>query len=124
MESGIVSCRDRSKEPVGEVATEDRPDLGDFARFAQPVEARGERLLQCQRDRLCAFAIPALQEQAGHFLDEQRHAASPLAYALDNVFGKRVTRGELTDHVINLSAFKRSERKGAMMRAHAPRRTK
>ena len=65
-----------------------------------------------------------LQEEAGHLLDEQRHAACPLAHALDEVLRERVTRRKLTDHLMDLSALERSKRNGAVMRAHAPRRTK
>ena len=42
-----VSDRGHSaKQRVGELAPEHRADLRDLARRAQPVEARGERLLQ------------------------------------------------------------------------------
>ena len=35
-----------------------------------------------------------------------------------------MTRRKLTDHLMDLSALERSKRNGAVMRAHAPRRTK
>ena len=43
-----------AEQRVGEIPPQDRADLRDFARFAKPVEPRGERLLQGRRDGLSA----------------------------------------------------------------------
>ena len=41
-----------AQQGIGEIASQDRADLRDFARFAEPVEPRRERLLKRRRDRL------------------------------------------------------------------------
>ena len=105
-----------------ESASEHRADLRDLPRGAEPVEPRGERLLQGRRDRLRAALDAALQEQARHLLDEQRHAAGALVHPLDDVLGQRMTRGEFADHPCDLRAIERRERDHAMVRAHAPGR--
>jgi hypothetical protein len=46
---------------MSEITTQYGGDLRDVARFAQPVEPGGERLLQGQRDCLCPAPLPALQ---------------------------------------------------------------
>ena len=105
-----------------ESAAQHRADLRDLPRCAEPVEPRGERLLQGRRDRLRAALHAALQEQARHLLDEQRHAAGALVHPLDDVLGQRMTRREFADHARDLRAIERRERDHAMVRAHAPTR--
>ena len=70
---------------IGEFAPEHRADLRDLSRVAEPVEPRGERLLQRRRDR-CAPPSPALQQEPRHLLDEQRHAAGALGDASTLLF--------------------------------------
>ena len=41
----------------------------DFARFAEPVEPRGERLPQGRRDRLSAALHVALEQESRHLLE-------------------------------------------------------
>ena len=69
---------DVAQNHIGEAPTQHRPDLRDFARRSQAVEARGERLPQARRDRLRAALFAALEKQARDLLDEQRHAARAL----------------------------------------------
>ena len=52
-------------------------DLGDFARFAERVEPRRQRLPKRRRNRLQAARLAALEQKARDLLDEQRHAAYP-----------------------------------------------
>ena len=105
-----------------EAAPEHRADLRDLPRGAEPVEPRGERLLQGRRDRLRAALDAALQEEARHLLDEQRHAAGALIDALDDIPRQRVAGRDFADHPCDLRAIERRERDHAMVRAHAPRR--
>jgi hypothetical protein len=71
---------------VGEFAADRGADLGDLLDRRQPVETRGQRILQCRRNgerRQRPVDAPALRsgdEQAalehrlGQFLDKERHA--------------------------------------------------
>ena len=109
-----------AQQPVRKIAAEHRPDLRHLPRLAEPVEARGERLLQGRRDGLNAASRAALEEQARHLLDEQRHAAGPLADAVDHVGGQGMARGDLAHHAPHLRAVERRERNDAVVRAQAP----
>ena len=111
-----------SQERVGEVAAEHRADLRDLPRLAKPVEARRERLLQGRRDGLHAASRAALEKQARHLLDEQRHAAGALADAVDHLGGQGMARGDLADHAPHLRAVERRKRNDAVVRAQAPGR--
>jgi hypothetical protein len=51
-----------SEQRIGKIAPEHRADLRDFARFAKPIEASGERLLKGRRDRLQPASLAAFQE--------------------------------------------------------------
>ena len=66
---------------------------------AEPVEPRGERLLQGRRDRLRAALFAALQQEARNLLDEQRDAAGALAHPFDDVPWQRMTGREFADHL-------------------------
>ena len=59
----FIQFRDIAQQRVDEVASKHRADLRDLARSAQPIEARGERLLKRGRDGLRS-GVAAL-EQAG-----------------------------------------------------------
>jgi hypothetical protein len=54
---------------------------------AEPIQARGERLLQRWWNGLNAALLASLQKQPCHLLDEQRHAAGSLAHPLNHVLG-------------------------------------
>ena len=75
------------QEGIGEIASQHRADLRDFARFAEPVEPCGERLLKRRRDCMQAAGFAALEQKPRDLLDEQRHAARAFTYALDNLRG-------------------------------------
>ena len=81
----LFDFRDVAQEQIGEVTSKHRADLRRLTRGPEPVEARGERVLQGQRDRLCAALFSALEKEPGHLLDEQGHAAGALAHPLDHV---------------------------------------
>ena len=110
------------QQPVGKIAPQHRADLRDFARFAEPVEPRGERLLQGRRDRLRAALRVALEQEPRHLLDEQRHAAGSLAHSIDHLVGERMPARDLADHAAHLRAVERRERNDAVVRAHGPGR--
>jgi hypothetical protein len=76
-----------AEQPVRKIAPQHSADLRDFARFAEPVEPRGERLSQGRRDRLGAALYLALEQESRNFLDEQRDAARSLAYSVDHLVG-------------------------------------
>src|ERR1700722_6903990 len=48
----LTQSGDVAQQPIRELAPEHCPDLSGLARFAQPVEPSGERLLQGRRNRL------------------------------------------------------------------------
>ena len=110
------------QQPVRKIAPQHRADLRDFARFAEPVEPRGERLLQGRRDRLGAALRVALEQESRHLLDEQRDAARSLAHSVDHLVGKRMPACDLADHPADLRAVERRERNDAVVRAHGPGR--
>ena len=110
------------EQRVREIAAQHCADLRDLARRAEPVEPRGERLLQGRRDRLRAALLAALQQEARNLLDEQRDAAGALAHPFDNVPRQRMTRGEFADHLRDLHAIERRRarsRCGASSRSRA-----
>ena len=51
LKGGVIDLADRAQQRIGEVSPQDGADLRDFARVAQPVETRRERLLKRRRDR-------------------------------------------------------------------------
>ena len=90
----ILDSRHVANERVGEPAADHRADLRYLARRAKPVQPRHQRLLQHRRNRLDAAAsLAALQQKPRHFLDEQRHAASPRGDVLHHVVRQRVAGG-------------------------------
>ena len=111
------------QQPVRKIAPQHRADLRDFARFAEPVEPRGERLLQGRRDRLRAALRVALEQESRHLLDEQRDAARSLAHSIDHLVGERMPACDLADHAAHLRAVERRERNDAVVRAHGPGRS-
>jgi hypothetical protein len=115
-QSRLVELGDVSQQRVGEIASQHRADLRDIASRAEAVQTGGERLLQGRRDGLNAL-IPALEKQAGHFLDEQRHAAGPLVYALNYLLGERMVGRDLTDHARDPGAIQRGESNQTVVRA-------
>ena len=72
-------------------------------------KARRERLLQCWRNGLNAAALAALEKQARHLLDEQRHAARALADPFDDVPWQGVMGREFRNHVRDLHAIERGQ---------------
>ena len=122
-ECAAVNDRGYSAEQrVGEISAQDGADLRDFARVAQPVEPRGERLLKRRRDRLQAAGLAALEQKPRDFLDEQRHPAGALAHALDHLLAQRMASGEFADHKRDVGAIEGAERDDAVVGAQAPGR--
>ena len=74
--------RDVAQKRIGEAPPQDRADLRDLARRSQPVEPRRQRLPERRRNRLRGPLLAALENEARHLLDEQRHAARAIADAL------------------------------------------
>ena len=110
------------EQRVRESAAQHGADLRGLTRGAEPIEPRGERLLQGRRDRLRAALFAALQQEARNLLDEQRNAAGALADPFDDVLWQRMTGREFTNHLRDLRAIERRQRDHAMVRPHAPRR--
>jgi hypothetical protein len=111
-----------AQQRVGEISPQDGADLRHFACFAEAVEPRCERLLKRQRDRVRA-TFAALEQKAGHLLDEQRHPAGALAHALNHLRAQRMASGEFSNHLSDVGAIEGAERNHAVVRAQAPRRT-
>ena len=122
LEGWVVDLADSAEQRVGEISPQDGADLRDFARFAEPVEPRRERLLKRRRDRLQAAGLAALEQKARDFLDEQRHPAGALAHALDHLSAQRMASGELADHKRDVGAIEGAKRDHAVVRAQAPGR--
>ena len=104
----LVEFGDVAQQRIGKLASKHRADLRDLARRPEPIEARSKRLLQGRRDGLNAALLAALEKQARHLLDEQRHAAGPLAHPLDHFLGQRMARRNLAHH----AARRRRDRAG------------
>ena len=62
-------------------------------------------MLQRQWNRLDAALLTALQQEPGHFLNEQRYAARAFGHAVDDLLRQRVARGEFADHMPHLMAI-------------------
>ena len=84
-ESVVVDLCDSSQQRVREAASKDRADLGDLARFAEPVEPGRERLLKRRRDRLQPARLAALEQKPRDLLDEQWHPTGALTHPLDHL---------------------------------------
>jgi hypothetical protein len=81
LESEVVDPAHGAQPRITEITAQHGAYLRDFARFAEPIEPRRERLLKRRRDRLQATGLAALEQQARNLLDEQRHPAGALADA-------------------------------------------
>ena len=101
----LIDFGDVAQQRVDEIASENRADLRDLARRPEPVEARGEGLLQGRRDGLNTALLAAFKKQARHLLNEQRHAAGPLVDPLDQLFGERMAGRDLADHARDAGAI-------------------
>ena len=69
----LVQLRDIAQQRIGEIASKHRADLRHLTRRPEPIEARGEGLLQGRRDGLNAALLAALQ-QAGASLPRRTAA--------------------------------------------------
>ena len=58
----LIDFGDVAQQRIGEIASKNRADLRHLTRRPEPIEARGERLLQGWRDGLNAALLAALQE--------------------------------------------------------------
>jgi hypothetical protein len=79
-------------------------------------------LLQSWRDGLNSALLPALEQQARHLFDKQRHAAGPFVDPLNQFLGQRVTGRDLADHARDAGKIQRGQRNQAVVRAQAPGR--
>src|SRR5580693_2930072 len=120
LEGGVVDPAHRAQQRVSEIMAQYGADLRDFARFAERVEPRRERLLKRRRDRLQAAGLAALEQKAGDLLDEQRHATGALVDPLNDVHGQRMMGREFTDHFRDLRAIERGQGDHAVVRPRAP----
>ena len=108
LEGGVVDPAHVAQQRISEIAAQHGADLRDFARFAEPVEPRRERMLKRRRDRLRAAGFAALQQKARNLLDEQRHPAGAIAHPLDHLLGQRMASGEFADHLRDIGAIERA----------------
>ena len=111
-----------TQQRIDEIAPENRANLCDLTRGAEPVEPRGERLLQGRRDGLYAALRATLHQQPSHFLNKQRHAACALVDPLDQLFGQCMAGRDFADHARDAGSIQRGQRNQAVMRTQAPRR--
>jgi hypothetical protein len=123
LEGGIVDSANSPQQRVGEISPQHGADLRDLARFAKPVEPRGERLLQGRRDRARTAFFAALEQKANDLLHEQRHTAGAFAHPIDHLFAQRMASGELANHLRNVGAIEGAERDDAVVGAQAPWRS-
>ena len=113
MQRRLIDFGDVAQQRVGEVASKHRADLRHLARRAEPIEARGKRLLQGRRDGLNTALLAALKKQARHLLNEQRHAARALVDPLDQLLGERMAGRDLADHARDAGAIQRGREKSS-----------
>jgi hypothetical protein len=100
----------------GELATDHRGDLSDFACAAEPIQTGHERVVQGRRDRqgrqrtgeLVAIARGDQQSRfehhLGQLLDEQRYAVGALGDLLEDVGRNSPAVADPRDHVDDLAA--------------------
>src|SRR6202041_447280 len=105
LEGGVVDPAHVPQQRISEITAQYGADLRDFARFAEPVEPRRERLLKRRRDRLRAARLAALEQKARDLLDEQRHATGALVDPLNDAPGQRMMGREFTNHFRDLRAI-------------------
>ena len=98
MQRRLIDFGDVAQQRIDEIASKNRADLRDLTRRPQPIEARSKGLLQGRRDGLNTALLAALQQQARHLLNEQRHAAGPLVDPLDQLLGECMAGRDLADH--------------------------
>ena len=122
LQRALVEAGHGLEQRIRESAAQHCADLRGLTRGAEPIEPRGERLLQGRRDRLRAALFAALQQEARNLLDEERDAAGALAHPFDDVPWQRMTGREFTNHLRDLHAIERRQRDHAMVRPHAPGR--
>ena len=85
LEAGVGDLRYAAQPCVREIVSENSADLGHLPRRPKPVEAGGEGLLQCRRDRVRPDVNAALQNEARDLLHEQGYAAGALAHRSHHV---------------------------------------
>src|SRR5262249_16721393 len=111
-----------ANERVGEAAPDYGIDLCNLTRRSEPVQPRGQGLLQRRWDCLTAALLTAPKWEACNLLDEQRYTTGALGYAFDHLLRQRVAGGKLLYHMPNLITVERHQRNHAVMRARAPGR--
>ena len=122
LQRAFVEAGHGLEQRIRESAAQHRADLRGLTRGAEPIEPRGERLLQGRRDRLRAALFAALQQEARNLLDEERDAAGALADPFDDVPWQRMTGREFTNHLRDLQRYRAEtarSRYGATSRSRA-----
>jgi hypothetical protein len=66
----LINFGDLAQQRIDEIASKNRADLRHLARRAQPIEARGKRLLQGWRDGLNTALLAAFNKQTRDLLYE------------------------------------------------------
>ena len=122
LQRALIEAGHGLEQSVREAAAQNCANLRGLTRSAEPIEPRGERLLQCRRDRLRAALLAALQQEARNLLNEQRNAAGALADTFDDVPWQSVMGRKSSNHLRDLHAIERRQGDHAMVRPHAPRR--
>ena len=109
-------------------------DLQDFARRAEPVDARHQRSLQRGRDRqllhrllehvavLVLVQLLAFEHRFGQLLDEQRHAVGALDDLVEKLRRQRFAAGDVLDQRRARALREPVERQHGDMRLAGPRR--
>ena len=97
LQRAFVEASHGLEQRIRESAAQHCADLRGLTRGAEPIEPRGERLLQGRRDRLRAALLAALQQEARNLLDEQRDAAGALAHPFDDVPWQRMMGREFSE---------------------------
>ena len=127
-------ARHRGNQRVGEFASDRGADLRHVLGRGEPVEARHQRGLQRRRYRerrqrsVEHVAVrhltqqPALEQRAGQFLDEQRHAVGVRENLLDDGVGQRLVPGDAGNDAGAVAAAKAAQRHHRHMRLADPGR--
>ncbi|HTR14420.1 MAG TPA: hypothetical protein VMI72_14495 [Roseiarcus sp.] len=128
LELRLRHLRGGADQFVGELAPEGRRDLRDLARRRQAVEPSQQRGLQRGGDRQRRHprrrrAVPALARDAAfddglrQFLDEQRHAVSPLDDLIGDNLRQSLAASDMGDHLAASSRRQAIEAEKAHMRS-------
>ena len=107
---------------VRKLTSQDRAQLRNILGPAEPVETRGQRVLERRWNIALAQAAAALQHQSGQFLGKERHAVGAFDHGVDHLRGQPIARDHAGDQLARFAEVQAIEHEHCVMRLHRPGR--